>query len=112
MGGGGGEGAENGEEIVSIFDVRRERIYNSFERGVDKCRNLLSGGVVKKQWGDQDCWVYGFWGGGTEWQYRDWGYGEERCLGWKDHGEGQYLEEGKEGLHKDVCRVIREKTVS
>jgi hypothetical protein len=24
-------------------------------------RHVLYGHVGKKQWGEQDCWVYGFW---------------------------------------------------
>ena len=51
---------EYSEQIFGFFNVRR------LEKRIDKCRDMLCDGVMKKQWGAKDCWVHGFWGGVRE----------------------------------------------
>ena len=40
----GEEGADDGEEMVGAFDVRRYGLDSELEVGINKCRDLLSSG--------------------------------------------------------------------
>jgi hypothetical protein len=90
---GDGEGAEDGKEMVRIFDVRSKGLDDGLEVEVNKNRNPLSDRVMDSNNGAASVyWVCGFYGVERGWGCGDWGYQGERCLGKRDHGGDQQFE--------------------
>jgi hypothetical protein len=101
----GGEGSEDGEEMVCIFDVMDFRL----EVGVNKSRDTLCDGALGRY--NEAATIVEFmdFGKEVEWGCGDWGHGGGRCLGRKDHEAAIVLKEGQESLVVVVSRVKREK---